>query len=169
MLWTQGGGPFFNGEAWATAELTGLVGPVGDYNGNGAIDVGDLDEHAQYVNDNNPAGDLNGDGTTDAVDRVTWIKTIQKSWVGDANFDGEFNSSDFVVVFQVGKYETGETAGYAEGDWNGDTVFNSSDFVVAFQDGGFEQGPLPMAVAVPEPASVVFLLLGLLGLMRLRR
>ena len=58
---------------------------------------------------------------------------------GDANFDGRFNSTDLVEVFQIGKYEddTPGNAGWAEGDWNGDGDFTSSDLVMAFQDGGY--------------------------------
>ena len=74
------------------------------------------------------------------------------TYVGDSNLDGEFNSSDFVVVFTAGKYESGEAATYAEGDWNGDMLFNSSDFVAAFGQGGYERGPKP--AAVPEPSSM---------------
>ncbi|MDG2385092.1 MAG: sugar-binding protein [Pirellulaceae bacterium] len=169
-LWTQGGGPFFNGEAWATAELVGAVGPTGDYNGNGEIDAGDLDVQAQYMEDNNLAGDLNGDGKTDSTDRTAWVTTIQKSWIGDSNFDGEFNSSDFVTVFTAGKYENGASANYAEGDWNGDMVFNSGDFVAAFSAGGYESGPLPAAVSiVPEPSAFALVGLGLLGLLSQRK
>ena len=142
--------------------LTG--GLVGDYNENGEIDAGDLDVHAQYVKDNNLAGDLNMDGVTNNVDRLDWIKTIQKSWVGDADFDGEFNSADFVKVFTAGLYETGQMAGYGEGDWDGDMVFDSADFVAAFTDGGYEQGVLPATAAVPEPASVTLMALGVLAI-----
>jgi len=58
---------------------------------------------------------------------------------GDSNFDGVFDSSDFVQVFQFAKYETGETATVEEGDWNGDGVFDSSDFVHAFEGGAYGQ------------------------------
>ena len=148
----------------------GQCGEVGDYNGNGELDAGDLDVHAQYVLDNNLAGDLNGDGKTDEVDRNAWITDLQKSWVGDSNFDGEFSSTDFVVVFGAAKYETDVAATYAEGDWNGDMLFNSSDFVAAFSAGGYEMGPLPPAIAtVPEPSSLALFLFGILGFMNCRR
>ncbi|MCA9149978.1 MAG: PEP-CTERM sorting domain-containing protein, partial [Planctomycetales bacterium] len=147
----------------------GAAGTPGDYNGNGIIDAGDLDVLAQYVRDNDARGDLNGDGTTDEIDRSQWVETIQKSYFGDSNFDGEFSSSDFVAVFTAGKYETGAAAGYAEGDWNGDGLFSSSDFVTAFSAGGYEQGPRAAVSAVPEPATISMLLLGLLGLSGLRR
>ncbi|MCA9214458.1 MAG: hypothetical protein KDB27_15410 [Planctomycetales bacterium] len=147
----------------------GNCGEVGDYNGNGEFDAGDLDVQAQYILDNDPAGDLNGDGTTDINDRVAWITDIQKSWVGDSNFDGEFSSTDFVVVFGAAKYETDQEATYVEGDWNGDKLFNSSDFVAAFTAGGYELGPLP-AAAVPEPScSALALLFAFALFMRNRR
>ncbi len=165
MFWTQAS--VFDGDQWATAELTGAVGPTGDYNGSGQLDAGDLDVHAQYVIDSNPAGDVDGDGDTDNDDRLAWVKDLQGSWLGDSDFSGEFNSSDLVAVFAAGLYETGQAAGYAAGDWNGDMVFNSSDLVAAFTDGGYEQGPL--GAAVPEPAGVVLFVFGLLGLVRLPR
>ncbi|MBM98702.1 MAG: hypothetical protein CMJ77_06205 [Planctomycetaceae bacterium] len=58
---------------------------------------------------------------------------------GDSNRDGVFNSSDLVLVFQVGKYEDGivNNATFEEGDWNGDGEFDSSDLVYAFTEGNY--------------------------------
>ena len=81
----------------------------------------------------------------------------------------QFNSSDLVQVFASVKYETGEAAGWAEGDWDGSGLFDSSDMVAAFADGGYEQGVRPDAVAVPEPMSVMLLVMGLIGLAIFRR
>ncbi|MCA9213032.1 MAG: hypothetical protein KDB27_08205 [Planctomycetales bacterium] len=125
---------------------------VGDYNGNGLLDAGDLDLQAEAISNGDTAFDLDNNGVTDINDRLMWIHDLQNSWVGDSNFDGEFNSTDFVRVFQEGKYETGQPATYVEGDWNGNGLFDSGDFVQAFQDGGYEQGVRPQAVAVPEPS-----------------
>lgn len=69
--------------------------------------------------------------------------------VGDSNQDGLFDSSDFVAVFQSGKFESGEIATHAEGDWNGDGYFDSSDFVKAFQVGHYEQAVI-LAADVPD-------------------
>ena len=102
-------------------------------------------------------------------DRRVWIKDLKRTWFGDANLDGEFNSSDMVRVFAAGKYETDEEAGWAEGDWNSDLKFNSSDMVAAFADGGYERGPRPPAVAVPQPTSVLLLVVGLIGFAIFRR
>jgi hypothetical protein len=60
---------------------------------------------------------------------------------GDSNLDREFNSSDLVMVFVEGKYETGEAAGWEQGDWSGDGLFDSNDLVHAFTNGNYEQGP----------------------------
>ena len=64
---------------------------------------------------------MNDDGLTNFVDREVWINDLKHTWIGDANLNGEFNSSDMVQVFVAGKYEKQETAGWEEGDCNGDT------------------------------------------------
>lgn len=112
-------------------------------------------------------------------DLRVWIKDLKQTWYGDANLDGEFNSSDLVQVFTAGWYEKGrvesaygqvyEGAEWAEGDWNGDAKFGTSDLVAAFEDGGYEQGPFVPANVVPEPTSLLTLLAGLIGLAICRR
>ncbi len=59
---------------------------------------------------------------------------------GDANRDGEFTSTDLVLIFMAGEYEdaTSDNSVWAEGDWNGDGDFNSSDLVAAFVAGLYE-------------------------------
>ena len=88
---------------------------------------------------------------------------------GDADLNGEFNSSDMVQVFAAGKYETGESAGWSNGDWNGDGLFDSSDMVTAFADGGYEKGPRTGAVVVPEPGTALLLATGLWITVTVRR
>jgi hypothetical protein len=85
------------------------------------------------------------------------------TWIGDANLDGEFNSTDLVLVFQAGRYERLENSNWSQGDWNGDQLTNSSDLVAAFRDGGYEKGPRVTVAAVPEPTSLMLttLIIGL--------
>ena len=147
---------------------------TGDYNNNQQLDAGDLDKQAEQMVRNPvppPAGyDLNGDNKVDGEDRLVWLHDLKNVYVGDADLSGEFNSADFVQVFVAGKYETGQKALWGDGDWDGNQVFDSGDFVAAFIDGGYETGPRPGAVsAVPEPSSVVLVLLGALLLVRRRQ
>lgn len=126
----------------------------GDFNGDDLLDAHDIDQLTAMViaQSSDPTYDLNNDGDIDLADRVFWIESLATTWFGDSNLDGEFNSSDFVLVFSAGEYED-ETRGnstWGTGDWNGDGDFNSTDFVIAFSDGGFEVGPRPAAIPVPE-------------------
>ena len=163
-------GPSFSGIEAAAGVPIPNVDPDGDFNMNGVLDAPDMDllsvEASAGTND--PAYDLNSDNLVNELDRVFWINDLKKSYFGDANLDGEFNSRDLVVVFTSGKYETGATAGWSEGDWNGDMLFESGDMVTAFTAGGYELGPRAAVAAVPEPSGLILFVLGLLAL-RVRR
>ena len=132
----------------------GLGGLEGDFNGDGVLDALDLDAMAVGFITNDLDFDLNGDNQANIDDRLIWVRDLKGTWMGDANMDGEFNSSDFVTVFTAGLYESGEPATWSQGDWDGDQVFSSRDFVAAFSDGGYEKGPRPAVNAVPEPSSL---------------
>ena len=59
---------------------------------------------------------------------------------GDSDRDGDFDSSDLVLVFQAGQYEDDieQNSSWTTGDWNGDREFDSADIVFAFQYGAYE-------------------------------
>lgn len=80
--------------------------------------------------------------------------------VGDANRDGRFGSEDLVQVFATGQYEDGFALNsvWETGDWNGDREFDSADLVLAMSTGSYQE--VGAAVSVPEPASVVLALIG---------
>ena len=145
-------------------------GVEGDFNGNGVRDTGDLDLLAMAMSGGDLAFDLNSDGATDLSDRTLWVETLANTFMGDSNYDGQFNSSDFVTVFGAAKYETGEAATWEQGDWNGDGLFNSTDFVAAFAGGGYEQGERDGGLqTVPEPVGGTMCLLASLGLLLMTR
>ena len=95
--------------------------------------------------------DVNGDGSVSVNDRRHWIVELNNTYFGDSNLDGEFDSSDFISVFQAAQYEdgVGGNSTWATGDWSGDCDFDSGDFIVAFQEAGYDVGPRD-TVAVPD-------------------
>ncbi len=143
-----------------------LEGLAGDFDGDRVLSAHDIDLLSAAVRAaaHDPDFDLNADSLVDANDRVVWVEQEAGTWFGDADLDGEFNSSDFVQVFVAGKYETNDNAGWAEGDWDGSSRFDSADFVTAFQGGGYEMGPRIVSPAVPEPGGMAgWLLAALIG------
>lgn len=147
----------------------------GDFNMDGTLDIADLDGITEAVKSGSQDAvyDVDLNGTVDATDRTLWIERVRGTYIGDANLDGEFNTSDFVSVFQAGEYED-DVAGnstWTTGDWNGDGEFDTTDFVAAFQAGGYELGPRAAVAAVPEPSSLFGLLMGVAALVgcRVRR
>ena len=155
------------------AAFQALTSLPGDFNADGLLDVMDIDQLLSVVRDesNDAKFDLNGDNSVDNTDRDIWVKELRQTWLGDANLDGDFNSTDFVQVFQAGEFEDEVrfNSTWATGDWDGDGDFTTSDFVVAFQDGGYEAGPKPLTTAVPEPSSWLLAVLGIGAAIRLRR
>jgi hypothetical protein len=157
---------------WNTITLVGPVAELGDFNADGQLDAVDIDSLVMEIQQptGNSLFDVNNDGAVDLSDHTVWIKELRRTWVGDSNFDSEFNSGDLVVVFGAGKYESNDEAGWGEGDWNGDALFNSSDLVAAFTDGGYELGPYPPAViAIPEPAAGWLAWIGVLAVISAHR
>jgi hypothetical protein len=87
------------------------------------------------------------------TDIGAWVNDLFNSWIGDADLDGQFNSSDLVTVLASGTYEANVDSVWTTGDFNGDGRTNSSDLVSALAGGGYESGPRAATAAVPEPAA----------------
>ena len=169
------GGAFDNYEVDNFTYNDGSVTKPGDYNGNGLLDADDLDMHASIgIANQDLEYDVNEDGQVNTADRVIWVNDLKNTWMGDADLNGQFDSGDLVTVFAAAKYETGQQATWGQGDWNGDLEFSSGDLVTAFSNAGYEGGerpggPNPATAVVPEPSSIVLLLIGSLLMLRIRR
>ena len=172
-------GLFDAGNDWWWAidniELTGGSGGGSpyDFNNDGMVDVSDIDLMLGEVKAGTNSGnfDLNNDALVNTADIDALLAEGFNSYIGDSNLDGEFNSSDMVVVFTAGEYEdtVAMNSSWDEGDWDGDGDFTSGDLVFAFTIGGYEQGPRAAVASVPEPASVMGLLTGMVALLIVRR
>ncbi|MDG2380701.1 MAG: PQQ-dependent sugar dehydrogenase [Pirellulaceae bacterium] len=147
--------------------------PTGDVNGDGMVDVQDIDALNRAVREGEFEApyDLNQDGIVNGLDRDVWVRDLRQTWYGDANLDQEFNSADFVTIFAQGEYEDQIelNSGWEDGDWNGDGDFTSSDLVVALADGGYQKGERADLAAVPEPTTGWLLVIGLLSSLTLRQ
>ena len=93
-----------------------VMSPTGDLDADDASTADDVDMLANRIggrwNRNcrwlpDAAFDMNGDGRVTVEDHRAWVKDLKHTWFGDADLNGEFNSGDFVQVFQAGKYEQG--------------------------------------------------------------
>jgi hypothetical protein len=146
---------------------------LADVNDDGAVTAADIDAVSAAIRAGSTDAmfDLNHDEVVSPIDRILWVRALNHTFFGDANLDGVFDSSDMVAVFQVGQYEddVAGNSGWAQGDWDGDSDFTSSDLVVAFQEGGYENGPRTAVASVPEPHSMILLLIGCLALAAPRR
>jgi hypothetical protein len=152
---------------------TEAMGPGGDFDRDGSLTTKDVNQLSQVIRTaaKEPRYNLTSDHNVDKNDLEAWVHRAKKTYFGDANLDGQFDSGDLIVVFQAGVYEdmVSGNAGWQHGDWNGDGEFDSGDLITAFQDGGYDKGPRRAAVsAVPEPASVLLVYFGLLGGLVLR-
>jgi hypothetical protein len=145
------------------------MSPNGDFDFDHQLDVNDVDLLATQIRRGQSASrfDVDANGRVQTADLEIWVRELKRTWFGDANLDGEFNSVDLSSVFSLGGFEDEQRADstWAGGDWNGDGHFTTTDLVVAFQDGGYEQGPRKSVAALPEPtgATSIWSLLAAVG------
>jgi hypothetical protein len=133
----------------------------GDFDANGIVGLMDLDALAHVLANGrvDHRYDVNYDSKIDREDQRIWVEQIRKTWFGDANLDGLFDTSDLISVFKAGEYEdsVSDNSTWSDGDWNADLEFDTGDLTLAFQSNGYEQGPRQAGVAmVPEPSSIHF-------------
>ena len=133
----------------------------GDFNGDGVLGIDDLNLISSEIalGGTDPRYDVDQSGVVDLADRQHWVTDMKRTWIGDSNLDGVFDSADLIAIFSADEYEDGiaQNSSWSTGDWNGDGEFDSSDLIAAFNEGGYEAGRRSAVSAVPEPSSVVLL------------
>ncbi|MCA9215293.1 MAG: VWA domain-containing protein [Planctomycetales bacterium] len=123
---------------------------IADFDSSGRIDGDDVDAILDfYHNPITPTPssqdlvdyDYDGNGSLNDEDGLKYINDVLMLWLGDANGDGVFNSSDLVTMFEAAEYEDGveDNSTWSEGDFNFDQDFDSSDwqsvfFATTYQD-----------------------------------
>ena len=146
---------------------------VCDYVGAVGCDINDID--ALYAGNNGAPSPL-----TDAL-ISQWLadasvssnplkQNASDAYVsGDANLDGNVNSSDLGLLlnnFGSSEATPGAGAGYGGGDLSMDGQVNSTDLGLLLNNFGFTSAA---NAAVPEPKAFALVGLGMLGLLTIRR
>jgi hypothetical protein len=137
----------------------------GDYNSDGVVDRDDLDLLGTEIvaGTNEAMFDLNADALVNADDRDDFLGgdliTVGNRLNGDADFDGEVQFSDFVILSN----NFGNSGVWSDGDFDVDNVVQFSDFVILSNNFGLSAAA---AAAVPEPAGIWLALVGFLALVR---
>jgi hypothetical protein len=113
-----------------------------DFNGDGEIGLADIDVLNCWIASEMPFHgpmDLTQDGVLDRADVDRMVGFLRTTY-GDANYDGKFNSSDIVQLFDHAQYEDGvlHNSTWATGDFNGDREFDSSDLICIFEKSVYE-------------------------------
>ena len=149
--------------------LFGDRGEEGDFNGDGVVNVTDLDDLTAEVlaGTNDPLFDLDSNGTVDVDDRTVWITDIKDTFVGDANLDGQVNAQDLNALAL--SWQRMSATSWSQGDFNGDRNVDAADLnelALNWLNDSASAAPLP---AVPEPSSIMLLFgVVLLGLIHRR-
>ncbi|MEZ6116689.1 MAG: dockerin type I domain-containing protein [Pirellulaceae bacterium] len=148
----------FDGQGQMIANATWRTEITGDLNHDGQISALDIDRLCEAIRsgEDNQAFDFQADNRIDQNDLHVFIRDILKTRPGDVNLDGQFDSTDLVLVFQAGEYDDAlvRNSSYSTGDWNCDQEFDSADFVTVFQfQKTFASIPAPSAATPPAAAT----------------
>jgi hypothetical protein len=140
--------------------LIGSGAPDGDINGDGAVDVADLDELTAAVaaGSNDTLFDMDRSGTVDSDDRAFWLTDIKETFFGDVNLDQIVDAADLNTIGL--NWQSTTATSWSQGDFNGDGNVNASDL----NDLGINWRRSAVAPAstasVPEPTGIVLLAIG---------
>ena len=108
--------------------------PSGDFSGDGALDVDDVDLLVREIAEQNAAirFDLTGDGRVDTMDLTRWLAIAGPAngldgpyLAGDANLDGVVAADDF-AAWRANRFST--VFAWSRGDFNADGNNDVSDF-----------------------------------------
>jgi hypothetical protein len=111
------------------APFVGVV-LAGDFNNDGKINATDIDLLSAAIKTTNPDSkfDLTGDVTVNSADMDYLIKTILKTYYGDADLNGSVGVSDLSVL--AAYYNTPSGASWANGDFDGNGAVGVSDLSI---------------------------------------
>ncbi|MHC4562827.1 MAG: pentapeptide repeat-containing protein [Planctomycetota bacterium] len=142
----------------------------GDWNGNGFVDVEDLDILTSHYGDGRY--DLDGDGDCDEGDLIVAVEDLLALTDGSGRYGtkrGDYNVNGIVGEGDVGTLRKGfgdHSANWVGGDVNGDGYVDATDLAILKKNYGFDRS---LVADVPEPITVCLLAVGGLALLRRRK
>lgn len=154
--------------------LTNLGAMSCDIDGDSVCGVGDLNIINGAIQDggNDSRFDLNSDGVVDVGDRDDFLRQIE-SLPGDATLSGVSDAADLNAIGTNWLTNHGSPS-WEKGDFNGDGITDANDLNTlgiwwqkTAEDFAAAEGAA--ASAVPEPSSIVMLVLSMLCLAATRR
>ncbi|MEZ6097972.1 MAG: SdrD B-like domain-containing protein [Pirellulaceae bacterium] len=100
---------------------------AGDFNGDGVLDLADIDELSSAIAANTalPLYDLTGDGLVNRDDLEYWVVQIKHTSMGDVNLDFSVDDADF-AIWNVHKFSA--SALWSDGNFNADSVVDVADY-----------------------------------------
>ena len=147
-----------NLEYWTIFLDKPLNSVFGDFDGNGTVDVADINQLSAAVR----AGrsevlfDVNFDGIVNFDDREFWVGDLANTFMGDADLDQDVDFADFLSL-SVG---FGENGGWGQGDFDGDGETKFEDFLLLSENFGKTADlDVSEAASVPEPNNCLVLTL----------
>lgn len=158
---------------WARLELIAAPGVLGDYNGSGTLDGGDIDALFAAQGASASPGDamnLITDGVIDGADLAAWIEVIAGTAAGDLDLDGDIDLADALQLQQ--QYTGALTPGtgsrtWSQGDLDGDGDVDFLDAMTLRQNYTGDPAELN-GLNVPEPGTGAALTLAVLAAIKTR-
>lgn len=138
--------------------MSGIVD--GDVNGDGFVDVADLDAltAAVVAGTNESQFDVDGSGNVDVEDRTYWIKDIKGTVSGDVNFDRIVDSTDLNAIGL--NWQSTTATSWLQGDFNGDGNVDATDLNDVGLNWQRNVAVQASTASVPEPSGIVLLAIG---------
>jgi hypothetical protein len=157
-----GGGVLLN-ELCFALPLETVPTYLGDFNGSGELDAGDVAE--LRLNLGNPDYDVDLDGDADRDDVVELVTVLAGTVLGDFDLSGAVDMADY----QLWTASIGSAIALAA-DGNSDGVVDAADYVIWRAHLGFTGfNPSQGATSVPEPTTSFYVVFALAALLRRRQ
>ena len=163
-IWGNWGG---NSAFHEVVVATEPMGVGGDFDRDGELNLTDVEALSDVIRtgSDDPRYNLTSDEVVDELDLGVWVQQIRKTYLGDANLDGQVDGEDLNALALNWRSE--QIVGWAQGDFTADGNVDSDDLNLLALNWQ-STNAVAAASAVPEPSSAVLSFFGFVALLALR-